>query len=214
MSQNQAEKPDQPNVKVEGEQAGVPAVPEGGGKALDAQAWQKEIEQQKERAEHSLDQWKRAEADLQNYRKRSEKERMELAKFGAASVMHSLLPVLDDLERALQTCPDPCYRLTWTEGVALIERKLRILLEQHGLKEIDALGKPFDPATHEALLEEETAAYPEGHVTAVLQKGYKLHDRVLRPAVVKVAKQQAAPAASAEAKPSADAANADESHAM
>ena len=128
--------------------------------------------------------------------------------------MHSLLPVLDDFERALLTCPGPCYRLTWTEGVALIDRKLRILLEQQGLKEIEALGKPFDPAAHEALLEEETAAYPEGHVTAVIQKGYKLHDRVLRPAVVKVAKQQTAPAASIEAKPSADAANADESHAV
>jgi len=213
MTEYAGKKPDQQKAEVVGERAGADAGPESSEKTLDVQALQKEIEQQRQRALHGLDQWKRAEADLQNYRKRAEKERTELARFGAAGLMHSLLPVLDDFERALQTCPDQCYRLTWTEGVALIDRKLRVLLEQQGLKEIEALSKPFDPAAHEALLEEETTAYPDGHVTAVLQKGYRLHERVLRPAVVKVAKHKDAPAASTEAKPASDAVDMNESQA-
>jgi molecular chaperone GrpE len=159
-------------------------------KAVDIQALQRELEEQKKLAKHNLDQWKRTAADLENYRKRTEKERGELIKFGAAGLIKTLLPVLDDFERALQTCPDPCYQLTWTEGVALIDRKLRLVLEQQGLREIEALGKPFDPAMHEALLEEKTSAHPDGHVSAVLQKGYMLHDRVLRPAMVKIARNE------------------------
>ena len=155
----------------------------------DVQALKQELETQRELARRNLDQWKRAAADLQNYRKRVEKERSELLKFGPAGLMKTLLPVLDDFERALQTCPDPCYRLTWTEGIALIDRKLQLVLEQQGLREIEALGKPFDPASHEAFLEEENTTYPDGHVSAVLQKGYMVHERVLRPAVVKVARK-------------------------
>jgi len=161
---------------------------------IDAEARQKELQQQRQRAEHNLDQWKRAEADLQNYRKRVEKERNELLKFGTAGLIKALLPTLDDLERALQTLPEACHRLTWAEGMFLIERKLHLALEQEGLKEIEALGKPFDPSVHEALAQEETAAFPEGHVSAVLQKGYMLHDRVLRPAMVQVAKGRPAAA--------------------
>jgi len=160
----------------------------------EAETVRKELEQQRQRAEHNLDQWRRAEADLQNFRKRVEKDRSELVKFGTAGLMRALLPTLDDLERALQTCPEACHRLTWTEGMLLIEHKLHLTLQQEGLKEIEALGKPFDPAMHEALLEEETVAYPDGHVSAVLQKGYMLHDRVLRPAMVQVARAKPAPA--------------------
>jgi len=170
----------------------------------DVQALRQELETQRELANRNLDQWKRAAADLQNYRKRMEKERSELVKFGPAVLMKTLLPILDDFERALQTCPDPCYRLTWTEGIALIDRKLQVVLEQQGLREIEALGKPFDPASHEVFLEEESTTYPDGHVSAVLQKGYLLHERVLRPAVVKVARkaqaEQAGPVAAEQTK--------------
>ena len=154
----------------------------------DVQALQQELDKQKELAKRHLDQWKRSAADMENYRKRVEKERAELVKLGPAGLMRTLLPVLDDFERALMTVPDTLGRLTWIEGVALIERKLQVALEQQGLKEIEALGKPFDPVMHEALLQEESKSCPDGHVATVLQRGYVLHDRVLRPAMVKVAR--------------------------
>jgi molecular chaperone GrpE len=181
MPSNSVDQKDQTKAETNGDET-----------TTDIEALRKELGQQKQRAEHNLDQWKRAEADLQNYRKRVEKERGELVKFGTAGLMRALLPTLDDLERALQTLPEVCHRLTWAEGMLLIERKLHLTLEREGLKEIEALGKSFDPSKHEALAQEETSAFPEGHVSAVLQRGYMLHDRVLRPAMVQVARSGAA----------------------
>ncbi len=196
MPSDSVDQRDQTKAKVNGAET-----------TTDIESVQKELEQQRQRAEHNLDQWKRAEADLQNYRKRVEKDRSELVQFGTAGLMRALLPTLDDLERALQTLPEVCHRLTWTEGMLLVERKLQLTLQQQGLKEIEALGKPFDPAVHEALQEEETTAYPDGHVSAVLQRGYMLHDRVLRPAMVQVAKGKpaTAPAGAEDQSPAGDA---------
>ena len=157
---------------------------------VDIEALRQELEEQKDLAKHRLDQWKRAAADLENYRKRVQKEREEWVKFGLAALIGQLLPTLDDFERASQSLPAALSHLTWTQGVGLIGRKLRLALDQHGLKEITALGKPFDPTQHEAILQEENDACPDGQVLAVLQKGYMLHDRVLRPAMVKVAKNE------------------------
>lgn len=165
---------------------GRAAEPAGG--PVDVEALRQEIQKQKQLANYHLDQWKRTAADLENYRKRVEKEREELVKFGQAAFITRLLPVLDDFDRAFQTLPAELNTLTWIEGLALIDRKLHLVLEQQGLKEIDALGKQFDPALHQAVLQEDNNAYPDGQVIAVLQKGYTLHDRVLRPAMVKVAR--------------------------
>ena len=118
-------------------------------------ALQQELEKQKELAKRHLDGWKRAAADLENYRKRVEKEHAELVRFGHAALMMQLLPVLDDLERAFQTLPAGLSSFTWIEGLALIDRKLRVALESQGLKEIEAFGKPFDPLAHEAVLQQE-----------------------------------------------------------
>ncbi len=159
-------------------------------KPADIKALQQELEKQTELSKHHLDQWKRTAAGLENYRRRAEKEREELLRFGDAVLITKLLPVLDDFERAFQTVPATLSDFTWIEGVALIERKLRLLLEQQGLREVDALGKPFDPKFHQAVLQEESTAYPDGYIVAVLQKGYTLHDRVLRPAMVKVARNE------------------------
>lgn len=157
----------------------------------DVAALKQELEKHREQSEYHLEQWKRAAANLENYRKRAEKERAELHKSGQVALIAQLLPILDDFERAFQTVPFALSHFTWTEGLALIDRKLHLLLSQHGLKEIEALGKPFEPALHQALMEEETTAYADGHVMGVLQKGYILHDRVLRPAMVKIAKNEA-----------------------
>jgi molecular chaperone GrpE len=147
-----------------------------------------DLEKQKELAKRHLDGWKRAAADLENYRKRVEKEQAELVRFGHAALISQLLPVLDDLERAFQTLPAGLDGFTWIEGLALIDRKLRLVLESQGLKEIEAVGKPFDPLVHEAVLQQESTTYPDGQVIAILQRGYRLHERVLRSAMVRVAR--------------------------
>jgi molecular chaperone GrpE len=165
---------------------------------INIEVLQQEIEKQKEVAKRHLNQWKRTAADLENYRKRVEREQGELVKFGHATLITRLLPILDDLERAFQTLPDGLGSLTWVEGLVLIDRKLRLVLESQGLKEIEAAGKPFDPAVHEAVLEEAGNAYSDGQVIMALQKGYRLHDRVLRPAMVKVARNPQSSGAAAE----------------
>jgi len=129
-----------------------------------------------------------AQADLVNYRRRTEQERADALRGAKADVLLSVLPVLDDFERALQAAPPEHAGQPWVEGLALIERKLRSALEAHGVTPVEALGKPFDPWEHEAVLYEESPAHEEGQVIAVLRPGYKLQGKVIRPAQVKVAK--------------------------
>lgn len=149
-----------------------------------------------ERARENLDRWQRAQADLANYRRRAQFERDELEKYAVASLVAALLPVLDSFDRAWQTLPGELRRLTWLSGVALIHSQLRVTLERIGLTEIRvAQGEPFDPTLHEAIDSEPHEGKP--HVVAVLQPGYKLHERVLRPALVKVGPKPAAPGTAA-----------------
>lgn len=156
----------------------------------DPQALKVALEQERARSAEYLDNWRRAAADFSNFRKRSEKESGEMAKFANSVLIARLLPVLDDFDRAFHTVPEELRDLTWVDGVQLISRKLRAVLEAEGLKAIDALGKPFDPNFHEAVIHEETDKAEEGTVTGELQKGYTLGDRVLRPTMVKVAKSK------------------------
>lgn len=137
----------------------------------------------KEKAEGYLANWQRAEADLINYKRRSEQEKEEIGKFANATFMFSLLPILDDLERAFASVPPRLAKLNWVDGVRLIERKLRAIMEAQGLSQIKAIGEPFDPNLHEAVMHSKGE---EGIVIDELQKGYKLHDRVIRPAMVVV----------------------------
>ena len=143
------------------------------------------LNEEKEKAEKYLANWQRAEADLINFKKRSEQEKAEITKFANAVLVMSLLPILDDFERALDNVSIKLAGFTWVDGIRLIHRKLQAVLESHGISQIEALGNDFDPTLHEAVLEEEGE---EGKVIEELQKGYKLHERVLRPAMVKVGK--------------------------
>jgi molecular chaperone GrpE len=143
------------------------------------------LAEEKEKAEKYLANWQRAEADLINFKKRSEQEKAEITKFANAVLVMSLLPILDDFERALDNVSIKLAGFTWVDGIRLIQRKLQAVLESQGLSQIDALGNDFDPAIHEAVLSEEGE---EGKVIEELQKGYKFHERVLRPAMVKVGK--------------------------
>jgi len=147
----------------------------------------KALEEAKEKAEKYLANWQRAEADFINYKRRSEQERAEMASSANANLIADLLPVLDDLERALENASDDFDGPTWVEGVRLIYRKLKAVLEDRGLLEIEAEGKEFDPNLHEAVM---CVEGEEGKVCEEIQKGYKLGDRLLRPSRVKVGKEQ------------------------
>lgn len=132
-------------------------------------------------AQRYLDNWRRAEADFENYKKRVDQERVESAKFASMTLILNILPVLDDLDRAFKSLPEKLAHLTWTDGVRLIHRKLQATLEAQGVTEIKAIGEVFDPSVHEAVGE---TAGEEGRVIEEAQKGYRLHGRVIRPAFV------------------------------
>ncbi len=132
---------------------------------------------------------KRMTADFANFRKRNEAERTEFAKFAKADLIAKLLDVLDGYDRALATVPDEVKGQPWVEGMWLVERKLRMVLESEGLEPIDSLGTPFDPYLHQAVAHIESDE-PEGTVIEEHQKAYRLHDRVIRPALVTVAKKK------------------------
>jgi molecular chaperone GrpE len=146
-----------------------------------------QLEEEKEKAQSYLANWQRAAADYQNFKRRVEQEREEFARLGNAALIINFLPLVDDLERALENVDSRLAGLTWLDGIKLIYRKFQALLEMNGVTEIEADGQDFDPNVHEAVMFGEG---PEGKVTSVVQKGYKLAGRVLRPALVVVGKKQ------------------------
>jgi molecular chaperone GrpE len=129
----------------------------------------------------------RTAAEFDNYRKRVERERRELSEYAGADILTDLLPIVDDLERALQA-PAGGDAETYRRGVELIHRQMLTLLQKRGVKPIEAVGTQFDPNFHEAVMQEVSADHREGEVMAELRRGYTLGDRLLRPSVVKVAK--------------------------
>jgi molecular chaperone GrpE len=132
------------------------------------------------------DRWLRKSAEFDNYRKRVDRERREQADQAVVDLLQELLLVVDDFDRALTVSGDEggAYR----KGVELIHAKLHDMLRRQGVKPMDVLGADFDPNVHMAVMHEESPAHREGEVIGELQKGYMLHDRLLRPAMVKVAK--------------------------
>lgn len=137
--------------------------------------------------------WQRTAADFQNYRRRTEQERLDSLGLANESLLRKVLVVADDFDRAMSQMPPDLERLGWIEGVWAIDRKLRALLDSEGLTPIEADGQPFDPHQHEAVAQEETSAVADGTVVAELQRGYRLRDRVLRPAMVVVARNAETP---------------------
>ncbi|MDO8750167.1 MAG: nucleotide exchange factor GrpE [Dehalococcoidia bacterium] len=129
----------------------------------------------------------RSQADLANFRKRMEEEREEIHRSTAARLITKLLPILDDMQRALGGAPATTQEAAWLDGIRIIERSLRSMLESEGATLIEAEGKPFDPWEHEALYAVEDAEKQEGMVVTIIRSGYKLHGKVLRTAQVAVA---------------------------
>ena len=147
-----------------------------------------QADEQRRKAEAYLDLAQRAQADFQNYKRRTEQERERTIKDANADLLRQILPALDDLERALTQVPAELADHTWTQGVSLIGQKLQRTLEQQGLSRVGAEGEEFDPHVHEAVAYEEHPEYGEGQIAQVYRPGYRLHDRVLRPAQVTVAR--------------------------
>lgn len=130
------------------------------------------------------DRYLRTLADFENLRKRTEREKADFFRYALSGILKDVLPVLDNFDRALDHAEEADE---FHKGVALIYKQLFEVLQKHGLKPIDESGVHFDPNVHEAVIREEDDSVPSQTVVAVLQKGYFLHDRLLRPALVKVA---------------------------
>lgn len=156
-----------------------------------------QIEDLRSRASKADENWERllrTTADLDNYKKRAAREREEAVKFANESLLKKLVPVLDNFDMALAAASQNQNGAVQSlqTGVSMIFQQLRNMLLESGLEEIDATGKDFDPNWHEAISQQETSDVPEGKVLQQMRKGYKLRDRLIRPASVVVAKKPAA----------------------
>jgi molecular chaperone GrpE len=163
-----------------------------GTQEAEAEALEKRLEEAENKARESeakaaenLDGWQRAVAEFQNYKKRIDRDRETDRAIMRGDLLKHVLPVLDDLERALRNRPEDN---PWTGGIELIKRKLESILEAEGLKRIEAEGTLFDPNFHEAISYESADGMESGRVIGVVQNGYMLGDYVVRPAMVRVAR--------------------------
>lgn len=171
-------------------------VPEEPAPEAAAADLEKELAEARQKAEEYLASWQRSQADFANYRRRTEQEKQDLGKFANATLFCDILPVVDDLERALEHIPEEYAKHDWVEGVRLVERKFKSILERQGVKPVCALGMEFDPNLHEALKQEKGK---EGMVISEVQKGYTFHDKLLRPSRVIVGSGEEAAAKKEEA---------------
>jgi molecular chaperone GrpE len=149
-------------------------------------ALRQDLERTRAKEAEYLDGWQRARAELANARKRFQREQEQAYADAKGDVLARLLPIVDDLERAIETLPHNLSSLTWIQGILLIQRKVQVLLEQEGVSVIEIAGQEFEPFLHQAVTYEPSETVREGHIITELQKGYKLGDRVLRPSMVRV----------------------------
>jgi molecular chaperone GrpE len=161
--------------------------PEANAETPDPAPLAPEIAQAVEERDQLRDRLLRTQAEFDNYRKRVERERLETIERAAESVLRDVLPVVDDLERALDAEASNEAAASYRKGVELIHRQLTELLTRRGVKPIETLGKNFDPHLHQAVASEAVPGARDGEIVQELRRGYMLGDRLLRPAMVKVA---------------------------
>jgi len=149
---------------------------------------QEQLSQAQAQASEYLDQARRATADLSNARRRMQREMDEVRASASERVLERLLPVVDDVERAFANVPADQVDSDWVNGFRMIQRKLWSLLETEGVTTVPAAGLPFDPGIHYAVTHEEAEDFEDGQIIAEVAPGYRLNDKVLRPAMVRVAK--------------------------
>ncbi len=163
----------------------------------------KSLDEAKKKAAEYLEGWQRERADTLNYKRRVEQDFTQMKTLANASLIVSILPVIDDLERAFIAMPAKLQSLSWVDGIKLIYRKLKAIMEAQGVTEIPAKGKPFDPKFHEAVTYQEGE---DGIVVEELQKGYMLNGTVLRSSLVAVGKSNKAKAPGTEDRTTTEAA--------
>jgi molecular chaperone GrpE len=161
------------------------------------EALEKELVEEREKATDYMNRAMRVQADASNMRKRLQQDFARAMQDALKSVVYEQLAVLDSFDRAFATLPAEFQHFSWVEGVSMIQSQLYSILYRVGVRPIEAVGKKFNPIEHEAVAFEETSDQPEDTVTAELQRGYKLQDQVLRPALVKIARAPQAATAGA-----------------
>lgn len=185
IGENNAQHDQQPEQTQQSPAEQVPTDQETGGDS--SGMLEQRLAQAEAQAQDFKDQWLRAVADYKNYKRRADNEREEIKRNANAGLLLKLLPIVDDLERSLANVPDEVAQTPWWEGTCMIVQKMQTLLESEGVQPIEAVGQEFDPNLHHAIMYEEVEGQ-DGNVVEELQKGYKIHDRVLRPTMVKVGK--------------------------
>ena len=168
----------------------VTTLPEGlaaQGAEEDVPALRAELEAWQSRANEYLDGWQRSRAEFANYKKRQEREQGLVYQNAAGAIIKRYLEVLDDLERALKNRPQDGDGAVWAEGIELIYRKLSAILEAEGVTAMQTEGQLFDPNLHEAISQEKNDHYESGQIIEVIKQGYMIGERVLRPALVRIA---------------------------
>lgn len=181
------------NVDQEAQQAaeagaenGAPTA-QSAAPAGDVAALQAQLTEAQQKAGEYLEGWQRARAEFANYKKRVERELGESHQMSMGTAFKSLLPIIDDFDRALTSVPEEIKDNPWVSGVSMVQRKLYKMLEDNGVVAFDPVGEMFDPTRHEAIGTDPDTDAPSGQVTVTMQRGYLIGDRVLRPALVRVA---------------------------
>jgi len=150
---------------------------------------EEKLESMGQEVKENYDRFLRVSAEFENYKKRAAREMNDFRKFANESFVKAMLPVVDNLDRAIESSSnDKQADTSMLEGVDMILKEILKIFEQFNVKPFESLGKTFDPSYHQAVMQEETEVYPENSVVNELQKGYMMHDRLLRPAMVVVAK--------------------------
>ncbi|MBM3144502.1 MAG: nucleotide exchange factor GrpE [Chloroflexi bacterium] len=192
-SESPVEEKDQPQAESEApvEKADSPGVAEES-PALDLSPEEimklkTELEESQTKANEYLDGWQRERAEFANYKKRVERDRERFYIDAVGDVTKRYLPIVDDIERALNDQHQEGNGATWAEGIELVYRKMLKILESDGITPINAEGEIFDPNLHEAIVKTESDEHESEQVIEVLQQGYMIGDRVLRPAKVRIA---------------------------
>ena len=151
---------------------------------VDVEALKRQLEETEAKLSETVDGWQRSMADFQNYKRRVERDNEMVKASMKGDLIKKVLPVLDDLERALQNRPADN---AWANGIELVVRKFQNILDAEGVKRIEAKNAAFDPTFHEAISHEPSEEVESGHVIEVVQTGYMIGERVIRPALVRVA---------------------------
>ncbi|MWV45307.1 nucleotide exchange factor GrpE [Paenibacillus sp. HJL G12] len=166
--------------------ADASSAEEGHVEVLDTAHLENEVQRLQTLADDYQQRALRTQADFDNFRKRTQKEKEDFAKYASSKLITELLPIIDNFDRAITAAGDIADNDSFAKGVGMIFRQLESVLKSEGLEPMDTIGQPFNPEFHQAIMQVESDEHEEGVVVEEVQKGYMLKDRVLRPAMVKV----------------------------